>query len=39
MMLPIELPIRITIQLEFGNEDEVEYQFISIIRILIRITN
>ena len=34
-MLPIELPIRITIQLEFDNEDEVEYQFIRIIRILI----
>ena len=30
-MLPIELPIRITIQLEFDNEDEVEYQFILII--------
>ena len=39
MMLPIELPIRITIQLEFDNEDEVEYHFICIIRILIRITN
>ena len=34
-MLPIELPIRITIQLEFNNEDEVEYLFILIIRILI----
>ena len=34
-MLPIELPIRITIQLEFDNEDEVEYQFILISRILI----
>ena len=31
MMLPIELPIRITIQLEFDNEDKVEYQFILII--------
>ena len=31
MMLPIELPIRITIQLKFDNEDEVEYQFILII--------
>ena len=34
-MIPIELPIRITIQLESGNEDEVEYQFLLIIRILI----
>ena len=31
MMLPIELPIRITIQFKFDNEDEVEYQFILII--------
>ena len=31
MMLPIELPMRITIQLEFDYEDEVEYQFILII--------
>ena len=31
MMLPIELPTRITIQFEFDNEDEVEYQFILII--------
>ena len=31
MMLPIELPIRITIQVEFDNEDEVEYQVILII--------
>ena len=34
-MLPIELPIRITIQLKSDNEDEVEYQFLLIIRILI----
>ena len=34
-MLPIELPIQTTIQLQFDNEDEVEYQFILIIRILI----
>ena len=34
-MLPMELPIRITIQLEFDNEAEVEYRFILIIRILI----
>ena len=34
-MIPIELPIRITIQLESNNEDEVEYQFLLIIRILI----
>ena len=31
MMLPMELPIRITIQFEFDNEDDVEYQFILII--------
>ena len=31
MMFPIELPIRITIQFKFDNEDEVEYQFILII--------
>ena len=35
MMLPIELRIQFTIQLEFDNEDEVEYQFILIIQILI----
>ena len=34
-MLRIELPILITIQLKFDNEDEVGYQFIFIIRILI----
>ena len=34
-MIPIELPIRITNQLESDNEDEVEYQFLLIIRILI----
>ena len=31
MMLPIELPIRITIQCKFDIEDEVEYHFILII--------
>ena len=35
MILPIELPIRIAIQLEFDNEDEVEYKFILIIGSLI----
>ena len=34
-MLPIELPNQITIQQQFDNEDEVEYQFILIIQILI----